>query len=75
MGKRMHAIEIVKAYKDDSILATLWWDGKEVQCDNKDFLEQLTSGDMKHNTRDGLSFINEVSRRYKNGYLHARRAK
>lgn len=76
MAEKSHVYEIVKSYDNDKVLATLWWDGKEIQSDNKSFLNELKEDDsIGVSISKGPQWIRRVASKYKNGYLHARKVK
>lgn len=71
---REQETEIVSS--GDKVLATVWWDGEEIQAEPSNYLTILKE---KHYNKvsfaDGLEFLKVLPNIYKSGYLSARRVK
>lgn len=74
---RDHVYEIVSnSDSTPKVLATFWWDGKKVQCDNEQYLEYANDrSPNNYSSSSGVKFLEALPLAFKNGYLTCRRAK
>lgn len=77
MSERTHVWELLAHYKDDKPTATMWWDGRYVQCDDPRLLKLLKEGMMFGNHFEhSIKWLDEeMPRIFKNGYMMPRRKK
>lgn len=72
--EKTHVYELVNHAEGDKVVATFWWDGRYVKSDNPDMLESFKR--MMHmKFRHSESWLQELPRVFRNGYLMARKAK
>lgn len=72
---REHVYEVVSdAGGKSKVLATFWWDGKKVQCDDEHYLEYADERSPNNmNKSDGVDFLKALPYAFKNGYVSCRR--
>ena len=58
----------------DKVIATVWWDGEEIQSEPPGYLAVLKEKHFnKVSFADGLEFLKVLPDIYNNGYLSAKR--
>jgi len=73
--ERSHVYELID--HQDSVVITLWWDGKAVVSDNEQKLNTLKNTARCYNAsfEDGPKWLDALPQMFKSGYLNARKVK
>ncbi len=72
----IHKYEIISNSTDGKVVGSIWWDGKQIDCDVRNILDNIKGSTiLGKDISDGLDFFNVLSTHFKNGYITLRRVK
>lgn len=70
--KKTHVYELVSG-QNDQVVATFWFDGKEVQCDSEYWLKVADKRAPKNfGSEDGVDFLEALPTAFRSGYTYLR---
>lgn len=76
MEKKTHVYEVIDhSQGDDKVVAEFWWNGRKVECSKQGMLDAAKYASPTVQPKDGIPFLENLPKVFKNGYLQVRKKK